>query len=296
MEQNDRLKGVIIHSISGFYYVEAAGFVYECKAKGAFRKDKLSPLVGDKVLIETDGDKGFIIKIEDRSNFLIRPPVANIDYLFIISSADRPKPNQYVIDKLTAFAVYRGIEPVIVFSKTDLCDVSDIAEDYIRSGFKVIKCSAVTGEGIDEIKKEVSQGITAFTGNSGVGKSSLINALLPELGLETNDISDKLGRGKHTTRSVRLYRYSDGFIADTPGFSAVDFEENGEKIFKDELADCFPEFRDYVQKCKFYPSCSHVSDKGCEVVRAVSEGCISKNRHLSYCRMYEEVKNFKSWM
>ena len=289
------LEGIIMHSISGFYYVEAAGFVYECKAKGAFRKEKITPLVGDRVLIETDEDKGFIVKIEKRNNFLIRPPIANIDRLFIVSSADRPKPNLYVTDKLTAFAVYHKIEPVIVFSKTDLADVSAYADIYRSAGFRVLCCSAENGMGMDAVSDAVSLGISAFTGNSGVGKTSILNYLLPELSLETNEISDKLGRGRHTTRSVKLYPYRNGCIADTPGFSSVDFEENGEKIMKEDLAGCFPEFEPYVSSCRFFPSCSHTVDKGCALLDAVKKGFVSRERHQSYCRMYEEVKNFKSW-
>ena len=296
MTENKQLNGVILHSISGFYYVEAAGFVYECKAKGAFRKSGLSPLVGDNVALETDGDKGFITGIDERKNYLTRPPVANIDHLFIVASSDRPKPNLFVIDKMTAFAEYHNIEPVIVFSKTDIADVSQFADIYKKCGFIVLCCSVVSNEGTRELKDALASGINVFTGNSGVGKSSIINSLMPELALETNEISDKLGRGKHTTRSVRLYRYKNGYIADTPGFSAVDFEDNGEKIMKDELADCFPEFRDFSQKCRFYPSCSHTTDKGCAVISAVENGTIPKERHLSYRRMFDEVKNFKSWM
>lgn len=284
-----------MHSISGFYYVEAAGFVYECKAKGAFRKKNFSPLVGDRVSLETDGDKGFIVEIAARKNYLIRPPIANIDTLFIVASSDRPKPNLYVIDKLTAFAVYHNIEPVIVFSKTDLSDVAQYAEIYRRSGFRVLCCSAVSGEGMEALADALSGGISAFTGNSGVGKSSILNFLLPALQLETNEISDKLGRGKHTTRSVKLYRYGEGLIADTPGFSSIDFEENGERIHKEELAECFPEFRPFTETCRFFPSCSHTVDKGCAVRAAVQAGEISEARFLSYTRMYEEVKNFKHW-
>ena len=295
MADPETLQGIIIHSISGFYYVEAAGFVYECKAKGAFRKDKISPLVGDSVLIENDGSKGFIVKIGERKNFLVRPPIANLDRLFIISSADRPKPNLYVIDKLTAFAVYHNIEPVIVFSKTDLADVSAYAAIYRRAGFRVYCCSALNGEGMEALSEAVSDGINAFSGNSGLGKSSILNYLAPELALETNEISDKLGRGRHTTRSVRLYSYRNSCIADTPGFSSIDFEENGEKIMKEDLAVCFPEFEPYLSSCRFFPSCSHTVDKGCAVLAAVKSGDICKERHLSYCKMYEEVKDFKSW-
>ena len=284
-----------MHSISGFYYVEAAGFVYECKAKGAFRKDKNAPLVGDRVLIETDGDKGFIIKIEPRKNFLVRPPIANLDKLFIVASADRPKPNLYVVDKLTAFAAYHKIAPVIVFSKTDLADISSFADIYRRAGIPVFSCSSVSGDGMDRLSDAIAAGINAFAGNSGVGKSSLLNYFLPELLLETNEISDKLGRGTHTTRSVKLYRYREGCIADTPGFSSIDFEENGERILKEDLAACFPEFEAFASDCRFFPSCSHTVDKGCAVINAVQHGMISPQRHQSYCRMYEEVKGFKHW-
>ena len=295
MQMQNNLTGIILHSISGFYYVEAAGFVYECKAKGAFRKDRRAPLVGDRVTLETDGEKGFITQIGERRNFLTRPPVANIDALFIVASADRPKPNLYVIDKLTAFAVYHGIEPVIVFSKIDLDDIGAYARIYRAAGFRVFCCSSVTGEGIEALGEALSSGVNAFSGNSGVGKSSLLNALSPGLALETNEISDKLGRGRHTTRSVRLYPFGNGYVADTPGFSSLDFEENGERIMKEALADCFPEFAPFRDRCRFYPSCSHTVDKGCAVRAAVEEGQIPAERHLSYVRMYEEVKNFKTW-
>lgn len=293
MQTKNAVHGIIMHAISGFYYVEAAGFVYECKAKGAFRKEKKTPLVGDRVTIETDGDTGFITDIEERKNFLTRPPIANIDTLFIVVSADRPKPNAYVIDKLTAFAVYHGIRPVLVFSKTDLADISDLAALYKNAGFPVLCCSAVTGEGMEALEKTMENGISAFTGNSGVGKSSILNYLMPGLSLETNEISDKLGRGRHTTRSVQLYRCRGGLIADTPGFSSLDFEENGEPIPKEGLAECFPEFRPFMEKCRFYPSCSHTVDKGCAVTQAVASGEIAEQRHRSYCRMYEELRNMK---
>lgn len=289
------LKGLITQSISGFYYVEAADAVFECKARGHFRKNSISPLVGDVVDIEADGEKGTVVKIYERKNFLVRPPIANIDRLFIVSSADKPRPNLYIIDKLTAFSVYHNIEPIIVFSKTDLCDVASMAEIYKKAGFTVISCSAQEKSGFDEFAHLVEGKTCAFTGNSGVGKSSILNTLLPSLELETNAISDKLGRGRHTTRSVSLYKMLGGYIADTPGFSSLDFENNGEKIYKDRLVDCFPEFLQFSENCKFSLSCSHVADKGCAVVEAVKQGIIPKQRHESYCKMYEEVKNLKKW-
>ena len=288
-------EGVIMHAISGFYYVEAAGLLYECRAKGNFRNKGLTPLTGDRVVFEPDGGKGFIIEIRERKNFLLRPPVANLDRLFIVSSALSPKPNLFVIDKLTAFAVYHGIEPVIVFTKTDLADVSAYASIYRKAGFPVVCCSSETGEGIASLSDFFTQGVYAFTGNSGVGKSSLLNVLIPGLGLETNEISVKLGRGKHTTRSVRLYHYRDALIADTPGFSSIDLLENGETITKEELPSCFPEFAAFTDQCRFSVSCSHVNDKGCGVLSAVKEGLISSERHQSYCKMYEDAKKIKAW-
>lgn len=293
---NERAEtGIIVHSISGFYYVEAAGFVYECKAKGNFRNRGLTPLTGDRVRFEPDGGKGFILEILPRKNELRRPPLANLSRLFIVASADRPKPNLFVIDKLTALAVNRGVEPVIVFSKTDLADVSAYRAIYEKAGFPVVCCSAEKGEGMDALTSLFADGVNAFTGNSGVGKSSILNALMPDLQLETNEISEKLGRGRHTTRSVRLYRHGGAYLADTPGFSSIDFEENGETIRKEELPLCFPEFAPFLDQCRFSPSCRHLNDKGCAVVEAVKAGVIPAERHLSYCRMYEAVKNFKDW-
>ena len=290
-----QITGRIVQSISGFYYVEAADAVFECKAKGSFRKKNISPLVGDNVIIETDGEKGTVAEILPRKNFLIRPPVANIDRLFIVSSVLDPKPNLYIIDKLSAFAVFHGIEPIVIFSKSDLADTSQYEEIYLKSKMKTVCCSSVSYSGIEEIIKLIDGNICAFTGNSGVGKSSILNAIAPELSLATNETSSKLGRGKHTTRTVSLYKIGNGFVADTPGFSSIDFENSSERIYKDELSDCFPEFSDFTENCKFSLSCSHTADKGCAVLKAVEDGIIAKERHESYVKMYEEVKNFKKW-
>ena len=290
-----QITGRIIQSISGFYFVEAADAVFECKAKGSFRKKNITPLVGDNVIIEADGEKGTVTEILPRKNFLIRPPVANIDRLFIVSSVLDPKPNLYVIDKLSAFSVYHGIDPIVVFSKSDLSDTSRYEEIYSKSKIKTVCCSSLNNEGINEIIKLIDGNVCAFTGNSGVGKSSIINAIAPELSLAVNETSSKLGRGKHTTRTVSLYSISGGFVADTPGFSSIDFENSSERIFKDELPDCFPEFSDFTDNCKFSLSCSHTTDKGCAVIKAVEDGIISKERHESYVKMYEEVKNFRKW-
>ncbi len=290
-----QINGRIIQSISGFYFVEAADAVFECKAKGSFRKKNITPLVGDNVVIEVDETKGTVAEILDRKNFLVRPPVANIDRLFIVSSVLDPKPNLYVIDKLSAFAVFHNIEPIIVFSKCDLADYSDYEKIYSRSKMKTVCCSSVNNQGIDEIQKLIDGNVCAFTGNSGVGKSSILNAICPELALATNETSSKLGRGKHTTRIVSLYKIGNGFVADTPGFSSIDFENTSERIFKDELPECFPEFADFSESCKFSLSCSHTNDKGCAILKAVDDGIIAKERHESYVKMYDEVKNFKKW-
>ena len=184
---------------------------------------------------------------------------------------------------------------MIVFSKCDLCSPHEYVNVYSKTKFKTLCCSAADNKGIDEILEIISGKVCAFTGNSGVGKSSILNAISPELSLATNSTSAKLGRGRHTTRTVTLYKINDGFVADTPGFSSIDFENSAERIYKDELTECFPEFSDFVDACRFSNNCSHTTDKGCAVVKAVSDGLISADRHSSYLRMYEEVKNIKKW-
>ena len=289
-------KGLIVRALSGFYYVRTDdGEEYECRAKGVFRKEKITPLVGDRVEIEALGQKGTVSRILPRINAFVRPPVANVEILFIVSSVDRPRPNLFVLDKLSAFAVQRGVKPVFVFTKDDTGDASAYVDIYRGAGFLSFSCSAASGTGLEAFPELIAGKICAFTGNSGVGKSSLLNALIPSLSLETNEISDKLGRGKHTTRSVSLYPYNGGFIADTPGFSSMEFDARGEKIRKEELAECFPDFAPFTDSCRFSVSCVHVNTKGCGVIRAVENGGIRRTRYDSYVRMYEEVRNLESW-
>ena len=287
--------GIIIKGIGGFYYVEAAdGIIYECKARGVFRKDKITPLAGDRVVITVDeNNKNSIDKISKRNNFFKRPPIANVDKLVIVSSVCDPKPNLLIIDRLTAVAVYKNVEPIIVFTKDDLQSADEYVDIYTKSGFKTYSVSNETGEGVDAVKDAVMGGISVFTGNSGVGKSSLINRMYPDFCLETGEISKKLGRGRHTTRHVELYKVDNGYIADTPGFSSLDFETN-DLIRKDELAFCFPDFADYIDSCKF-TTCAHVNDKGCSLVEAVNNGDVVRSRHESYVTMYNEVKDIKDW-
>ena len=288
-------KGIIIKGIGGFYYVEAAdGIIYECKARGIFRKEKIVPLAGDRVEITVDeNNKNSIDKILERRNMFKRPPIANVDKLVIVSSACDPRPNLLIIDRLTAVAVYKNVEPIIVFTKNDLQSTDEFVKIYKSSGFKTFSVSNETGQGIDEVKNALKDGTVVFTGNSGVGKSSLINKMYPDFCLETGEISKKLGRGRHTTRHVELLKINNGYIADTPGFSSLDFETN-DLIKKDELAYCFPDFTDYIDSCKF-STCAHVNDKGCRLVEAVKNGDVMPSRHESYVTMYNEVKDIKDW-
>ena len=290
-----KIDGIIIKGIGGFYYVEAADdIIYECKARGVFRKEKITPLAGDKVEISVDeNNKNSIDKIYERRNMFKRPPIANVDKLVIVSSVCDPRPNLLIIDRLTAVAVYKNVEPIIVFTKNDLQSADEYIEIYKNAGFKTFAVSNETGEGIGEIKAVIENGVCVFTGNSGVGKSSLINRMYPDFALETGEISKKLGRGRHTTRHVELLKINNGYIADTPGFSSLDFETN-DLIKKDELAFCFPDFSDYIDSCKF-STCAHVNDKGCRLIEAVNNGDVMRSRHESYVTMYNEVKDIKNW-
>lgn len=289
-----KLNGIIVKGIGGFYYVEADGEIYECKARGVFRKERVTPLVGDNVSI-TVGDNGrnSIDEIFDRRNHFNRPPISNVDNLVIVSSTCDPRPNTLIIDRLTAIAVRKGVRPVIVFTKDDLHKADEYVSIYRSTGIEVFTVSNETGEGVDEVRAFLRGSVSVFTGNSGVGKSSLLNCISPEFSLETGEISKKLGRGRHTTRHVELFKTLDGYIADTPGFSSLDFETN-DIIMKDELADCFPEFTDFIGTCKF-TSCSHINDKGCKIVEALNNGEIHPSRHESYVALYNEVKNIKDW-
>ncbi len=289
------LNGIITKITGGFYYVEAAEKVYECKARGVFRKKGCSPLVGDYVTIDVPDGDGYcsVLSIKERKNSLVRPALANLDVLVIVSSVVEPTLNTYIIDKMVTAAVDKGIKPVVVFSKTDLKSCDEYIDLYNKAGVKAISYSSVTGDGIEEVKDVLKNKVSAFSGNSGVGKSTLLNALFPDLDLKTGEISDKLGRGRHTTRTVELFKCFGGYVADTPGFSTVDLDRY-EIIKKDDLQFCFPEFSDYIGHCKF-TSCAHICEKGCAVLEALEKGVISKSRHDSYVRMYNEVKDIKDW-
>ena len=245
--------------IGGFYYVETAAGLFECKAKGRFRKEKLTPLAGDIVLITVRNDQeNTVDEILPRKNALKRPPVANVDRLFLVISSIQPLPRPLVIDKLTCIAEKNGIEPVLIFSKTDLAPIDEWKSIYASTGYTMLENTF-----LDEIRSLIRGKVCAFTGNSGVGKSTLINALDPSLSLATNAISEKLGRGRHTTRQAEIFHVADGLVIDTAGFSSLDLLQT-EVIRKEELAACFPEFRDYLPDCRF-TTCAHICEKGCAV-------------------------------
>lgn len=290
-------KGIIIKALSGFYYVKDVQSLdtFECRARGKFRKDDFSPLVGDYVeYTATENGKGVVDEIMPRKNSLVRPPVANIDKLFVVAAAAEPAPNTFVIDKMIMNAENNKIEPIIVVNKCDLpSDFDSFANIYRKCGFCVICVSAATGEGVDALKNEISGSVCAFAGNTGVGKSSIINALEPALTLDTGEISDKLGRGRHTTRHIQLYSAAGGYIADTPGFSSFDMDKCG-FVHKDNVQFCFREFEPYITKCKF-TSCSHTKEKGCAIIDAVKDGDIPQSRFESYCRFYGESAAVPDW-
>lgn len=289
-----QLNGIIIKGIGGFYYVEAAGTVYECKAKGIFRKKKITPLAGDNVTITVrDNGENTVDEIHERKNFFVRPQVANVDLMLMVSSVVEPVVNTVIIDKMTVIAEKKGIEPVIAFTKSDLSDASALCDIYRRAGFETF-CLGSNDDGeLEKIKALLSGKITFLTGNTGVGKSTLINKLSPEMELATGEISDKLGRGRHTTRQAELFKLFGGYVIDTPGFSSLDFLRC-ETIMKEELQYYFREFDGSLGQCMF-PDCLHTCEKGCAVLEKVRDGEISSSRHASYVAMYNEIKDIKKW-
>ena len=289
------MNGIIVKALSGFYYVSCDGFTYECKARGNFRKSGVSPLVGDRVEFEKTGESsGIINEILPRKSFITRPPVANIDKLFIVSAFSSPQPNTLIIDKMTVIAEYNGIEPIIVFNKCDMGDFSEYRSIYEKAGFKTYVVSAESGAGFDALILELKDSVSAFTGNSGVGKSSLLNRILGEERIATGEVSDKLGRGRHTTRHTELYELkTGGFVADTPGFSSLELDNNDYDL-KEKLSECFRDFEPFLNDCKF-TSCTHTKENGCSVLEAVGRGELQPSRHKSYVELFEEMKDLKPW-
>lgn len=289
------MEGTILKGIGGFYYVDTAGGVIECKARGRFRRTVGKPMVGDRVRLELQPEDGtgFLLEIGPRKTALIRPPVANIEVLAAVASAAPPQTEPFLIDKVLAIAEHKGMEALVVLNKTDLDPADALYTIYRQAGIEVFRVSAETGEGVETLRERLAGRISAFAGNSGVGKSSLLNRLDPSLGAKVGEISDRIGRGKHTTRHVELVPFAGGYLADTPGFSSFDTEQM-DLVLRDELQYAFREFAPYLGKCRF-TGCAHVCEKGCAVLEAVEQGSIPKSRHDSYVRLYESVKDLKEW-
>lgn len=287
----DLIKGVILKGIGGFYYVETEDAVVECHPRGVFRKKGITPVAGDYVKISLDENgKGTIETIEERKNYLVRPPVANVDYLAMVISLIHPLPNLQIVDTMLAVAESKEIDAVIVINKADMADATDIQETYEKAGYKVFVVSAKENTGINDLKQFILGKTCVFTGNTGVGKSSILNLIDESLSLETGETSLKLGRGKHTTRSSVLYpQKNGGYLIDTPGFSSLTMEKLAD-VDEDELQYCFREFDSYLGKCKF-TSCRHVHEKGCAVCEALEQGKITLSRHESYKALLNILKS-----
>ncbi|MBQ8359585.1 MAG: ribosome small subunit-dependent GTPase A [Oscillospiraceae bacterium] len=286
--------GRILRSISGFYDVQTLSGVVTCKARGIFRKEGISPLTGDMAEISVERGKGMIERILPRKNSFVRPAVANIDALIVFAANVNPVTEPFLIDRVAAIAGDQEVPVVLCINKCDLDPAADLSRIYTNAGFPVICASAETGEGVEELRALIRGKLTAFTGNSGVGKSSMLNRLCPELALPTGEVSEKLGRGRHTTRHVELYRLDDDtYVADTPGFSSFDTDQM-EVILKENLQYAFPDFGEYIGKCQFH-DCAHRAEPGCAVIAALAAGKIEKTRYESYLRLYDKASQIKLW-
>ena len=289
------MNGTIIKALSGFYYVSAENSVYECRARGKFRLDGTSPLVGDRVSFALSGNgKGYIEKVHDRKNFFIRPAVANIDALVFIAANTNPVTDPFLIDRVSVIAEEAGCELIVCINKTDIDMANELYDIYTSSGFETYRVSAANGSGIERLRDALRGKICAFTGNSGVGKSSILNVIVPELRLEVGEVSEKLGRGRHTTRHVELFSVGeDTFIADTPGFASFEIEMM-QTIDKHELQYDFREFGSCIGRCRF-SDCAHLKEPGCAVIEAVNSGAIPLSRYQSYKRLYDLSAQNKFW-
>lgn len=287
--------GVIVKASGGFYTVETRDGAIECRARGIFRKDGIKPCVGDRVAIGYNEDgSGCVNEIFERENSLVRPPLSNLDAMVITMSVSDPEPNLFVADKFIAVLEHKGVEPIVAVTKSDLKDSAPLAELYRSAGFQAFQVNSVSGEGADALKACLAGRFSAFAGNSGVGKTSLLNAIDPRLGLEVAETSKKLGRGRHTTRTVQSFMLDNGGrVADTPGFSSLDLVQVSD-IDKAALPHCFREFKDHMTGCRF-DDCTHTVEAGCKVLEAVAQGEIAASRHSSYIQLFGLIKDIREW-
>ena len=286
--------GRILRSLSGFYDVQTDGGIISCRGRGHLRRGNESPLTGDMVEITVEKGRGMVERILPRKNHFIRPAVANVDVLVIFAANVNPVTEPFLIDRVAAIAGDQEVPVVLCVNKCDLDPAVDLVKIYKNAGFTVIQTSAETGEGVDQLRQLLQGKLAAFTGNSGVGKSSILNQLCPELQLPVGEVSEKLGRGRHTTRHVELYKLAeDTYVADTPGFSSFDTDQM-EVILKENLQYSFPDFGRYIGQCQFR-DCSHRKEPGCAVTAAVGEGQIEQSRYDSYLRLYEKASLIKEW-
>ena len=286
--------GRILRSISGFYDVQTPGGLVTCRARGILRKNGQSPLTGDMVRIALEKGKGMVEEILPRKNSFVRPAVANIDLLVVFAANVNPVTEPFLIDRVAAIAGDQEVPVCLCVNKCDLDPGLDLLRIYRNAGFPVIAASAETGTGVEELRELIRGKLVAFTGNSGVGKSSILNCLCPELALPVGEVSEKLGRGRHTTRHVELYQLDeDTYVADTPGFSSFDTDQM-DVILKENLQYAFPDFGDFLGKCQFH-DCTHRKEPGCAVTAAVETGDIEKTRYDSYLRLYEKASQVKLW-
>jgi ribosome biogenesis GTPase len=292
----NNINGKILKSVGGLFHVRSADEVLLCTARGVLRLKEITPVAGDNVIVDTSESMPVITDVLERKNHIIRPPLSNLDAAVIVASTVEPKPNKLILDKLIAIFESKEIEPVLLFTKIDKREEAELREIYAEAGFSVFSVDNSSNTGTVELREFLKNKTCALIGNTGVGKSSTLNNLFPGFTLETAEISKKLGRGKHTTRQVELFEIGvDSYIADTPGFSTVEAAKYGE-LLSDNVALCFREFVEFLDKCKF-AGCRHIKEDGCAVLAAVEAGRISRSRFGSYVRIYEdawaEERNYK---